>query len=211
MIYLTYANIDESDIDALVSFLDKELFGKDYVNAILERKNKTSVKESLCSLLLLQKTLSFAGIDTNGLRIRRKENGRPFFEGNETLDFSISHSENAVAVALSTSGKVGVDAEKVGAVKDTKRLAARFFSRGENERLEKSKRYESDWTEIWTRKEAYIKYSEIKAERVADIDTENATDVRFYSENVNVGANAYVITLCVSKNGNTEDVRAIKL
>ena len=211
VVYLTYAEIENKDADAIASCLNGEIFGKSYVDAILARKSTSSVKESLSSLLLLQKTLSLAGIDTRGLKIQRKENGRPCFEGHETLDFSISHSENAVAVALSTNGKVGVDVERVGAIKDTKRLAARFFSESENKRLEKSEKYENECIEIWTRKEAYIKYSEIKAERIADVDTENAQDVRFYSENVDVKSNAYVLTLCVSKSGNANDVRAIKL
>ena len=196
MIYLTCARTEVGG--DVLSRLDKEIFDEAYIGAILARKNKTSVNESLCALLLLQKTLSLAEIDTRKLKIRRDENGRPFFEGNDTLDFSISHSEGIVAVALSTSGKVGVDVEKVGAVKDTKRLAARFFSDSENERLKKSTQYENDWTEIWTRKEAYIKYSGIKTERIADVDTECLHDVRFYSETLEAELRDYVICVCTS-------------
>ena len=210
MIYLTYAKTETYKDSDVLSRLDKEIFDEAYTDAILARKNKASVNESLCALLLLQKTLSLAEIDTRKLKIRRDENGRPFFEGDETLDFSISHSEGVVAVALSTGGRVGVDVEKVGAVKDIKRLAARFFSDSENERLKKSTQYENEWTEIWTRKEAYIKYSGIKTERIADIDTENGRDVRFYSERIATENEKYSLTLCVNARVK-EEIQSLEL
>ena len=40
------------------------------------------------------------------------QEGKPAFLGNFSLDFSISHSSNAVAVALSSGGRVGIDIER---------------------------------------------------------------------------------------------------
>lgn len=215
MIYLTYAKTQKKSAEELADMLNRSVFTDEYVNAILERKSPRSVNESLCALLLLQKTLDVAGIDTEGYRICRGENGRPYFEGAEGLDFSITHSDNAVAVALSTDGRVGLDVEKAGAVKDTKRLAARFFSESENKALENVNDYEKKWTCLWTRKEAYIKYSEKRFASLKDADTENTEGVSFYTQNLTFNgeegnADKYFLTLC-AENGEHVGIAAREL
>ncbi|HYA80917.1 MAG TPA: 4'-phosphopantetheinyl transferase superfamily protein, partial [Methylocystis sp.] len=84
--------------------------------------------------------------------------GKPSLAGAE-LEFSLSHCEDLVLVAVSRCGAVGVDVERVREISDARSLAARFFTRGENTALAAAPAGERRelFFAIWTRKEAYVK------------------------------------------------------
>jgi len=80
--------------------------------------------------------------------------GKPFVVGEGKPHFSISHTEDLVAVALFHEA-VGIDLERERPI-DTVALARRFFSPEEAEYLEK-KGSSSDFFRLWSCREAAIK------------------------------------------------------
>lgn len=75
------------------------------------------------------------------------------------LRFNVSHSEDLAVYAFSRGREIGVDVELVRVLSDADDIAARFFSRRENEvyaGLDPQDR-PLGFFNCWTRKEAYIK------------------------------------------------------
>lgn len=107
---------------------------------------------------LLRKLVSCAGEGAEGLEIKTDDNGRPFFDKRENLDFSISHSKELVVCALSVDdGRVGVDTEMTESTVCKEKQPAfskRFFSGNERDALSNGA---ESFSEIWTKKEAYLK------------------------------------------------------
>ena len=75
------------------------------------------------------------------------------------LRFNVSHSEDVAVYAFSRSCEIGVDVEVVRELRDADDIAARFFSRRENEAyLALGPRDKPlGFFNCWTRKEAFIK------------------------------------------------------
>ena len=75
------------------------------------------------------------------------------------LCFNVSHSEDVAVYAFSSAREIGVDVEVVRELRDADEIAARFFSRRENEAylaLDPRDR-PLGFFNCWTRKEAFIK------------------------------------------------------
>ena len=77
----------------------------------------------------------------------------------ERLHFNVSHSSGLALIAVTRGREVGVDVERIHAVRDLESLASQFFSRFEFQQL-MSLPYErrlASFCACWTRKEAYLK------------------------------------------------------
>jgi len=95
------------------------------------------------------------------------ENGRPRLDTAhrlETVDqapisFSVSHSGDVGLIAVSSRGPIGVDVEKIREDFSGEKIAARFFSEGENLNLAKLSPQERKraFFDLWTLKEAFFK------------------------------------------------------
>ena len=146
---------------------------------------------------LLWKLVEHAGEKAENLNIKIGKNGRPFFENCDRLDFSISHSNELVVCALSVdSGKVGADTERQeSTIRKEKQplFAGRFFAGNERELLEKAP---ERFSEIWTRKEAYLKWVGTGlATDLREVDTcRIPPNVRFET----LFAEDHVITVCLA-------------
>jgi 4'-phosphopantetheinyl transferase len=75
------------------------------------------------------------------------------------LYFNVSHSGDVAAYAFSHRREIGVDVERVRVIRDTDDIAARFFSRRENEAYLALDQRDKlvGFFNCWTRKEAFIK------------------------------------------------------
>ncbi len=128
-----------------------------YVSAERKKKinsyqNENSKINSLLSELLLRyilkKDYAFADVD-----IKTTNLGKPYLNNNSNIHFSISHSANAVAIAIDQS-PVGIDIEKIeGPNTDI----TNFFATAEQNYINSSSDKTSAFYEIWTQKEAYVK------------------------------------------------------
>lgn len=75
------------------------------------------------------------------------------------LRFNVSHSDDVAVCALSRGREIGIDVEAVRVIPGADDIAARFFSRRENEvyRALDSRDRPLGFFNCWTRKEAFIK------------------------------------------------------
>lgn len=81
--------------------------------------------------------------------------GKPYLLNYRDFQFNISHTKNALVVAVSDKS-VGIDIEKIKAV-DFK-IAERFFVHEELSYIIENKDLQNKrFFEVWTKKEAYIK------------------------------------------------------
>ena len=87
--------------------------------------------------------------------------GKPALANSPQLDlrFNVSHCDDVAVYAFSHGVDVGVDVEAVRFLPDADRIAARFFSRRENEtyRALAPRDKPLGFFNCWTRKEAFIK------------------------------------------------------
>lgn len=85
------------------------------------------------------------------------ENGKPYLRGRGDICFNLSHSGEYVAAVFDSSA-VGIDIEEIR--QDGEKVARRFF-REEEQRYLAEGRWENcreqKFTELWTRKESYMK------------------------------------------------------
>jgi 4'-phosphopantetheinyl transferase len=89
--------------------------------------------------------------------------GKPEVTGPKSMDgilyFNITHTEGVVVMAVSRTGQVGVDVERVGRPMDYLGMSRRFFAEIEAEAVRNSSEAERSelFYRIWTLKEAYVK------------------------------------------------------
>jgi len=114
-------------------------------------KQEKSRKQSMGVGLLLQKVLALYHMQDSQVLVG--EHGKPMIDG---LEFSLSHSGNLVACAVSHE-PVGCDVEEVR--KAPERVAERYFSCGEQEYLSQfaEEEYDRAFFRLWTMKESYVK------------------------------------------------------
>lgn len=117
------------------------------------------IKEKLLAKALADFSMYVGGTKSYllPLDIELNEFGKPFIK-NSNLFFSISHTENLWMCAVGEN-EVGFDAEVKSRVISTDRirqLSKRFFTDAEGKFIGENK---EKFLYIWTRKEAYVKYS----------------------------------------------------
>ena len=142
-------------------------------------KRFSELPENIKAHISKKKSERERSLSTVGYSLAAKEggeigilpSGKPHFK-NSPLFFSISHSENVVAVAISER-EVGVDVEKLRNVR--KGVANRFFTGSEAEYAGSDA---ERFFEIWTKKEAYAK---AKGGMIYAIDC-NMLEKEFYTE-----------------------------
>ncbi|QHI71238.1 4'-phosphopantetheinyl transferase family protein [Aminipila terrae] len=104
---------------------------------------------------LLRKALKdYSGNAYTGIVIKREKYGKPYFE-NIPVQFSISHS-GQIWVCLMADFNVGIDIQFYKNLKYEK-IAERFFTENEIEYIHQ--KGIDGFFQVWTRKEAYVKYT----------------------------------------------------
>ena len=93
------------------------------------------------------------------IRFRAGPHGKPELDGTQNLSFNLSHTDDSVIIAVTRSGAVGVDVERVRKNLDPLDLATRFFSGQETAWLRSQPEPDrfASFFACWTAKEAYIK------------------------------------------------------
>lgn len=100
-------------------------------------------------------------------------NGKPAFRGDIPLWFNISHSGDDIAVLVSNQGDVGCDLEILRPRQNWHRIAEAMFSSREQAELmsaAEENQLHIFW-QIWTRKEALLKYAGQSVWSMADHDS----------------------------------------
>jgi 4'-phosphopantetheinyl transferase len=97
--------------------------------------------------------------DPASLRFEYGAKGKPALAAEKGLQFSVSHSGDLAAIALTSGCEIGIDLERVRPLPEMDQIASRYFDPDEAREilsLPESDRLRS-FFRVWTRKEAYIK------------------------------------------------------
>ncbi|MCV6574680.1 MAG: 4'-phosphopantetheinyl transferase superfamily protein [Cohaesibacter sp.] len=126
-------------------------------------KRRADQQKSLLSNYFLRRLLSkFVGLPTSEIKVIRHQNAKPQCQihGHRAPNFSVSHSGNYIAYAISEKA-VGLDIEECKKFEGLPLLVDRFFSPNENFLFKKTKSIHQlhCFYALWTRKEALIKAS----------------------------------------------------
>jgi 4'-phosphopantetheinyl transferase len=102
------------------------------------------------------------GVRPESVELERGVRGKPALGRRFTasnLRFNVSHCDDIAVFALASGCEIGVDVEAVRAIRGADAIAARFFSRAEDEayRALDPRDRPLGFFNCWTRKEAFIK------------------------------------------------------
>lgn len=116
-------------------------------------RNKLVLYSELLLRVVLCKELN---ISNKEIVLEYNDYGKPFLRNYNNFYFNVSHTENAIVIAISDKC-IGIDIEKIRTINLS--IAKRFYADFEKKYLFQSQEniYER-FFEIWTKKEAYIKY-----------------------------------------------------
>lgn len=187
MVYYSYAPIEAECLQlppSLAEYLSKS-----------PRRN-TAARHAALSLLLHLSTHTGLSIDHP---IQTSENGRPHFAALDAPDFNLSHT-SGLAAAILGRGRVGIDVQEELETLATDRLAARFFSPAEQERVCGAPR--ELFFELWTKKEALGKLLGVGLPPLLGKDTVALAahhGLVFATERIFVGGKTYTLTACASE------------
>ncbi len=121
---------------------------------LLKRKKRTEFAAAVfASAAAVTLARELCGNENKLFVIKKDENGKPFFEGEDRLFISLTHSFPYYAAAISDT-PIGIDAEKTRSVNIA--VADRMFTENEKNYVGKNNRR---FFEIWTKKEAYSKFT----------------------------------------------------
>ena len=173
-----YGAVCATDINSLQSGIPKQ-WNEAWKLSHKIGKNEKNALLSLSALALLHR----AGMDGT---LAYGENGRPYF-CDCACDFSITHTQNHVFCAIiegEEPTRIGIDAEDLNRPDFSRfdEMASRWFGENEQTVFSASPTKET-FLRIWTRKEAYVKYTGEGIRALSQIDTvalESDGNVRFF-------------------------------
>ena len=155
-----------TDISALSKEIPEEWFAVWSASHKIGKNEKNALL-SLSALALLHR----AGMDGT---LAYGENGRPYF-CDRMCDFNITHTQNHVFCAIiegEEPTRIGIDAEDLNRPDflNLDEMVARWF--GENEKsVFLASPTKETFLRLWTRKEAYVKYTGEGLKSLSKIDT----------------------------------------
>jgi 4'-phosphopantetheinyl transferase len=113
----------------------------------------------VCRAILRKILGACLGVDPAQLAMERDRYDKPRLKG-RNLSFNLSHSDGRAAIGVARHRRVGIDIEKLDPRRPVMRLAKRFFTHHEAEKIGElgtdDDRQRAFHT-CWTRKEAYVK------------------------------------------------------
>lgn len=143
--------LDENTFEFFLGLSDEERQQK-----VLRQGFKKNADIRLVSHILAKCAIKKSfGIDIKNQSFKTDENQKPYLENFPDVYFNLSHSGDFVACAV-FDGEVGIDIQKLSEYKE--KTAKRICSKNELSEIEQSENKDLKFTEIWTKKEAYLKY-----------------------------------------------------
>ncbi|MBP9023288.1 MAG: 4'-phosphopantetheinyl transferase superfamily protein [Spirochaetes bacterium] len=156
-------------------------FCKSFTEGIESTSNPALRNMKMLASALLAFALHEAGIKPP-YKIQRSEHGKPFLP-NEKIKFSYCHTEGLCAAVISDN-ECGIDAESIKRSASFAEISSRFFTPDEKEYLSYNNYSGEIFYEIWTKKEAYLKFTGkglaggLNSFSVLSLDEENMTSFR---------------------------------
>jgi len=150
--YLVKVNspIDENIFQYLLKFVQTEK-----QECILKQKIKQNADNMLIGEILAKTVIKMTfGIDIAKQKFSYTEHGKPYLMNYLDVHFNISHSGEYVACCVSDK-PIGVDIQKIGEYSSD--IAKRVCNEKELVQIEDSSDKASEFTKLWTQKEAVLK------------------------------------------------------
>lgn len=142
--------IEEKIFDFFIGFVPSEKRER-----ILRQKIKQNADNMLIGEILARAAIKKTfGIDTKSRKFACAEYGKPYLADFPDVHFNISHSGKYVVCAVSVKS-VGIDIQKIGEYNFD--VAKRVCSKNELKKIEESRDKASEFTKLWTQKEAVLK------------------------------------------------------
>jgi len=117
-----------------------------------EIENAKSYSESFALKILSE----YLNVDEKSLVVLRDRFGKPYLKDYPETHFNISHTKGAIVCAVSDK-QVGIDIE--GLRKVNYKIAEKYFTEAEKEYIFSEVKGQDDrFIEVWTKKEAYVKW-----------------------------------------------------
>jgi 4'-phosphopantetheinyl transferase len=150
-----------------LAVLDSLLDDRDRERAARFRFDEDRARFVLGRGLIRESLGLYLGQKPSAIKLVEGERGRPVFTDDATIQFSISHTRDIVAIALTAGARVGIDFEFVKPAVDLSELAERILSEDDLRNFQSFPRHEAvtAFFRAWTRKEAYLK---ARGEGIAD-------------------------------------------
>jgi 4'-phosphopantetheinyl transferase len=151
------ANVEQAR-DSLV-FLDPYLDQRDRERAGQFRFEEDHARFVLGRCLVRKCLGLYLRRNAETIELAYTDRGRPLLANDETVQFSISHTHDLVAIALTAGAQIGIDLEYVQPDLNFVELAARIFSQDDLQTFQalSPREMPAAFFRAWTRKEAYLK------------------------------------------------------
>lgn len=173
------------------------IYGENFEQIQLEFRKMNPNDEflSFCARNIVKRVAASAlKINPDDVVFLRHRYGKPYIKGYSDFHFNISHTKNAIVVAISNS-YVGVDVERVRGI--DARIPNRFFAKGERQYVSlQSQGLEHRFFEIWTQKEAYLKWTGDGLTR--PLKSFDVTDTSLGTKFQTITKDGYIISVCSS-------------
>ena len=128
-------------------------------------------------------------LNEDEIKISRSEYGKPYLTSYRNIHFNVSHTINAMICAISEE-KIGIDIERIKLFNIG--VTQKYFTKQEQYYIFKEKEKQDErFVEIWTRKEAYVKWTG-KGMKVSFQSFDTLKDKKIFSFNIE----GYFISLC---------------
>ena len=191
MFKILYCDISKVKLGT-VENLELPKLRKEYVLKITDEKRKI---QSILVWKLLEYALS--SFNLTNFEFFQDKSGKWSLENGEKINFSLTHSHNIVAVAVSDEGSVGLDVEKISEkIVPTKKL---YTANEINTTLKAYPNFniEEILTFLWTKKESAFKSN---------------INYGFYTEKITDEAkNRYILTVCSEYSAEVEQINIDKI
>ncbi|MCQ2545930.1 MAG: 4'-phosphopantetheinyl transferase superfamily protein [Clostridia bacterium] len=144
----------------------------------------------------------------SAILVRREEGGKPFVEGGPHI--SVSHTGSLFALLVADCN-VGLDVQHRRKL-EAEKIAKRFFSPAEaaivSEAVAAGNELPDEFFSIWTKKEAYAKYTGRGIEQVASgLDVLHLVDVRFREFMIDYEAEDCFCAVCAEKGADLNEIQ----
>ncbi len=154
MIQLYLMDTDKASLSVYQTLFD--MLSSDEKVKITSFRLESDKRQRICAELLIRYLIcQKIDVKNKDLEIKKTAYGKPYLPDHPQLCFNLSHTKNALAVAIA-SAPVGVDIEKERSI--DLQIAKRYFTKQEYDWIIADPRQNLHrFYEVWTKKEAYIK------------------------------------------------------
>jgi 4'-phosphopantetheinyl transferase len=155
-ILIVYGTSKPEDLESISRILTPEELN--FVGRLKHQDQKNTWIS--CHLTLRLILGEFLEIDPQNIVFYKNGFGKPYLQ-NSNLFFNISHTNSSYLLGFNRIGKIGVDLENLSGEEEIPSLMDYAFSAAESDYCQTGNELNKRFLEVWTLKEAFLKYSGI--------------------------------------------------